>query len=758
MLDFLFKKDSAATEGIQGLNDFYSKLRSIYPFDSISDERKDYLKTTMAQYGYLPYPHIKALEELSDAEVLWALESKWENEGVFKDGEFNYTKASVLARNNIKDSSWLQKEGHNIKLVNLAGLGNGNETEECGKFMSWLRQLLILPTGNLENNVFNTTMYLVPFHPREFGCAYLPTASCVSSALEDKELYEKTGLNADAQVKMFIKMTQLAGHPVIYDILPQTGRFSKIVLTTPDCARWFDINALIEELCKNVDSIADSIREKYSADDLNIVCGIYKKSVKGESYGDLTEHYQNIFNEIDELLKETKIFLSNSMLERSIQDKLHKKAKNIISRISGLRGKYEENDIKNQGEIIQALISEGMWPAPGGAWCSAGVPVFDKMSEGASYPIFKHYKVNGEDVTHFANLDCQTPYYFVCLENGKYNNDVIKFFIDYMKNLQAEYGFDGFRVDHIDHVVDEVSETNGTPISYRAPRKVLGMLNSAMKDKIPYFASLAEYMLWDKYYKEYHEDMNFDVLWGDDIVSQSSKTPETISDDNLFLSNYNTTTKKSTPLSLLKTYNNQDGEFEAIDRYPAQLGREGALFKWFKYKFLPGGKFAQRPVLYIDGDESFTQGGIEKVIGAEISMKREKDYDFYSKFDAIDRFVKNNPVITDGEAHIIRQDDDGFVAWMIQKEGLKNSILVVANYNSPTEKFLVEDNGNSWTEVREGREVFDKNIELSCDYSIVSEFRFDGKDYIEEKFVSATNNMSFGKIMPAEFKFYTVIK
>ena len=84
--------------------------------------------------------------------------------------------------------------------------------------------------------------------------------------------------------------------------------------------------------------------------------------------------------------------------------------------------------------------------------------------------------------------------------------------------------------------------------------------------------------------------------------------------------------------------------------------------------------------------------------------------------------------------------------------------MVVANYNSPTEKFCVEENGNSWTEVREGNEVFDKIIELSCDYSIVSEFRFDGEDYTEEKFVAATNSLSFGKIMPAEFKIFTVIK
>lgn len=757
MLDFLFKKEVSFSDSV---NNFYSVLKGLYPLDSISEERKELLKSTMTKYGYLPYPHIKALEELTDAEVLFSLESKWENEGVFENGKFNFTKTSVLARNNIKDSSWLLKEGHNIKLINLAGLGNGNIKDDCGHFMDWLRQLLILPTGNLGNGIFNTTMYLIPFHPREFGCAYLPTASCVSPNLEDKTIYEKTGLNADGQVKMFIQMSQLAGHPVIYDILPQTGRFSKIVLTTPECARWFDINALISELFKNIDIEAQNLKTKYSEDDLNIISGIYKKSIKGEGYGDLTEHYTNIFNELDGLLKDTKIFLSNSMLERGIQDKLQRKAKNIINRVCGNNHgkKMSENDITNQGDIIQALISEGMWPAPGGAWCSAGVPIFDKMSEGASYPMFKHYKFNGEDVTSLANLDCQTPYYFVCLENGKYNNDVIKFFIDYTKNLQKEYNFDGFRVDHIDHIVDEVSENNGTPISYRAPRKVLSMLNSAMKESVPYFASLAEYMLWDNYYREYHEDMGFDLLWGNDIICQSYKKPGAISEDNLQLSNYNTSSNQKTPLSVIKTYNNQDGEFEAIDRYPAQLGKEGALFKWFKYKFLPGGKFAQRPVMYIDGDESFTEGGIEAVIGSEISMRRGKDYDFYSKFDAIDRFVKNNPVITDGEANIIRQDKDGFVVWHIQKEGLKNSILVVANYNSPSEKIETEKNGNKKTEIIEGTEVFDKSIELSCDYSIVSEFRFDGTDYIEEKFVTATNSLSFGKIMPAEFKFFTVIK
>ena len=221
MLDFLFKKETGSA--CENLNSFYTKLKEMYSYNEISEERKEYLKSVMLKYGYLPYPHIKALEELTDAEVLFALEFKWEANGVFKDGIFNFTQTSVLARNNVKSSSWLQKEGHDIKLTNLAGLGK--DPSECGKFMDWLRQLLILPSGNLENKIFSTTMYLIPFHPRDFGCAYLPIASCVSEKLEDKNIKDKTGLNADCQVKIFIEITQLTRHPVIYDILPQKGKF-----------------------------------------------------------------------------------------------------------------------------------------------------------------------------------------------------------------------------------------------------------------------------------------------------------------------------------------------------------------------------------------------------------------------------------------------------------------------------------------------------------------------------------------------------
>ena len=78
-------------------------------------------------------------------------------------------------------------------------------------------------------------------------------SSDVSAKLEDIKLSKFLGFDAKSQVKLFITMAQLAGHPVIYDILPQTGRFSKIVLSKPYVARWFDINELINDYKKEVE-------------------------------------------------------------------------------------------------------------------------------------------------------------------------------------------------------------------------------------------------------------------------------------------------------------------------------------------------------------------------------------------------------------------------------------------------------------------------------------------------------------------------
>ncbi len=764
MFEFLFgkKNNKCEEKKTEQLNRAYTAIRSKYNPDNIPEERKSFLKERINLYGYLNYPYVKACEEISNEEVLFGLEIKWKQNGIFKDGKFEFSndKISVLARNNIKNSDWFKKEGHDIKLINLAGLGNGNKSKEPGKFMDWLRQLLILPTGNTENGIFNTTIYLIPFHPREFGCAYLPRSSEVSEKLYDKEIGELTKTTVKEQVKMFIELAQLAGHPVIYDILPQTGRFSKAVLANPAIARWFDIPELDKKIVEKIDDVAENLKGAYEAEDVDVIKDIYKQAQTG-STGNLTEHYAALFEKMDNEMIACRKQICEKMCEKASQEAIQKRVKEIVAKILEVKPnqKLTESDITKQIDIIKELIDNGLWPAPGGAWCSAGVPVYDKMSECGGYPTFKHYDYKGEDVTHFANLDCQTPYYFVYLENGTYNKPVIEYFIKAMQDLQEEYNFDGFRVDHIDHVVDTVSEAAGVPISYRAPREVLKQLNNAMKSKIPYFATLAEYMLWDNYYREYHIGMNFDLLWGNDIVSQQEKNPEKITEDNQTLANYNMDFKEGARLSILKAYNNQDGEFREIDQYPGQLTADGAIFKWAKYKLLPGGKLAQRPMLYIDGDESFTKRGIEGAIGEEIAMAREDNFEFFEKFDAIDRFVKQQHIITDGEARIIVQDKEGFVAWLISCEPLKKAFLVVANYKYPTEFVTTPlDNGQNQQNWIKGAPIYKKEIKLPTDFRITAEYVFKKTHYAAQKWEGETNEIFFEELKPAEFRIFSLEK
>lgn len=209
------------------LEEVFPKFLQIYGISDVSKDRKNYLSGTIDKYGYLPYPHYKALEELTDGEIVFCLLKILENEGTYKNGKIlNFSNPSVLSRRKIKNSNWFKKEGHNIKLLSLSALGDGEKSEKCASFIQYIAQLITLPRGNKNLNILADTIYLIPFHPREFGCAYLPSSSDISSYMEDEKVFKFLGLNAKAQVQFFITLAQLSGHPVIYDILPQTGRMS----------------------------------------------------------------------------------------------------------------------------------------------------------------------------------------------------------------------------------------------------------------------------------------------------------------------------------------------------------------------------------------------------------------------------------------------------------------------------------------------------------------------------------------------------
>ena len=276
-------------------------------------------------------------------------------------------------------------------------------------------------------------------------------------------------------------------------------------------------------------------------------------------------------------------------------------------------------------------------------------------------------------------------------------------------------------------------------------------------------------MLWDGYFKEYHKDMKFDLLWGDDIVSQSTKTPEQIINDNIRLATYNQKNGKSNPLSILKGYNNQDGEFREINQFPGQLGREGALFKWFKMKFIPGGKFASRPTLLIDGDESFTKVGIERIISKETSMVRNYDWHFFENFNAINYFAQNDRLLNTGRAILHEQKSNGFVCWEVvpdndKKQKQQATYLIVANYFSPTEiKDVQDETGHIEKKNVKGTVTKDNVVKINEGKKLVSYYDFElddmGKYLFTEKPLEndITKEIIFRELRPGEFKVYKMV-
>ncbi|MEW5820808.1 MAG: hypothetical protein AB1782_11510, partial [Cyanobacteriota bacterium] len=586
----------------------------------------------------------------------------------------------------------------------------------------------------------------------------------------DKTLTEKLGLKTKEQIKLFLTFCQLAGHPTMYDVLPQTGRYSRTVLSKPFIARWFDIKELNRKLKIDLDDISQSLETFENAELVKQIKHIISDSLDGDSEN-IPQEGSDIEEKMEQMLDLYRKKYSEEMTSKLYQQELVNKVKKIITDELELPEnttlKEEDFDHKHD-KVIGTLINKGLWPSPGGAWCSSGIPVYKRMVSGGGFPLFDHFDVDGNDVTHMANLDCQTPFFFVHLESGEYNQTVIDFWCDFLVELQKEYNFDGFRIDHIDHIVDRVSQSHdGRPLSYRAPSKVLGTVSRILRQNNKHFGLLAEYMLWDRFYKEYHQDMGFDLLWGSDIVNQHMKNVKTILHENEELKQYNSIFGANQSfLSILKAYNNQDGEFREIDQYPGQMEEEGALFKWFKLKFTPSGPLSERPIMFIDGDESFTRTGIERVIGTEGSLHRDNNIDFFRKFTAINNFALNNILCRYGISEIFHGNEleSGLIAWYVKKLpefGDDERLFIIANENPPKEVIRLLNDSNELISVwKDYESVKNAQIWVPEGFVVVSEYILPENNFIYIESLEIKNLedcvFKFNELKPSEFHFYKI--
>jgi hypothetical protein len=737
------------------LDHLFKTLHGIY--SAPAPDRSAEICTAVQRFGYLPWSYQRALAELSPAETLCGLEEKLSLNGVFNHGEFAWQDLSPVRRAGFQDAQWLQREQHQIKLTNLLALGE-EPVENGTRFSDWLKYLLVLPAGNPQAGILGTTLYFLPFQERDLGSAYILRSSAVHPRLADPALQEELGLHAEAQVQRFMALCQLTGHPIMYDVLPQTGRFSRMVLARPELARWFDIEALDQALCVAIQQLAADWQPRIptSAATALVSCELDRLHGIQRSHSIEARPWQAPFQA---RLLETKHRLSREMLTAKAQLALQQRVRQIVSEIEGWKEilpSATEAEITRQDVISANLMAHGLWTAPGGAWCSAGAPVYDGMSHAKAYPVFRHFDANGREVSDQANLDCLTPFYFAEWETGELNQPEVEFFLDYLHEWQQRFNFDAFRFDHVDHVVDAVSvDHQGRPTSYRIPAQVLAEANQRLKAAVPHFGALAEYMLWDRLYRQYHQEMGFDLLWGDDQIRQAFKGPLELAHEHEELSDYHHTV--STMLSILKTYNNQDGEFGLINQYPGQLTPQGALFKYFLLRFFPGGAQAQRPVLYLDGDESFTADGFAATIAVEIRRQRAVNEDFFEQFDALGRFATQHPALHSGRAELLLwEGSQRLVVWLARapRDSLTTSLLMVANSQYPT--WIAPVDGAFVQKT--GQSLYAQRFSLPKGLQVMAEYGYDpqSSSYIPKHLDAPTAELFFEFLHPAEFHFFLV--
>lgn len=562
--------------------------------------------------------------------------------------------------------------------------------------MEWVKELILLPK--------DTIIYLLPFYKRDFECAYL---------IKDFEVNENIGTKEDIQ--LFVYLAHKSGHPVICDFITQFSRYAQPVIENPYLVRWIDVKDAEQKFSELFEKVSSALEKDFNKEDIEIVKNIYKQDSKGI----LNEEYKNIYKIFEQKVLEGKKELSKNIYKQENQIKLQKRVK---------------------GQPAEKLIEQGLWTVPCGADNEFGLPVFDYMNEQENYPVFKHFDKNENDVSESLKDDFQTPAYYINLNKNEINKDVLKYFIKLGKDLIEDYSFDGFKINNTKNIFENLSND-------RLNKDFLKKFISEIKKNDFILISDGEFRDFAQY-----QETGFDMIWND----SKNLNPHEFLEKASNLGNYNTENLKINNLSAVKIYNDIFCELDNTN--PSQLGEKGALFKWFCLNFLPTGKNSNMPILYMDGDESFTEQGFAKTIYENNKLDRYKNEDFYKNFDAIHKFASTSKIIKEGEATIICNDDDGFVCWLISKEPLKELFLIVANYKLPDEKVILHNDNEKFETYKENDAVVNKMITLPGECKISKEYIFDGEKYIEKDYNNDSDLLEIEVLNPCEYRIFLLRK
>lgn len=740
---------------IKNIDEVYQKLKNMH-CENLSEDSFQY-GAIIKKYGYLPIPFDLAQEKLSDLDVFLIFEAILLEQGTMVDGHISGNK-NPLSALKYNDTSWIYREQLKIETLCLSGLCSSNQNLV---FRNYLLKIITTPKGNKKELLPATAFYLLPFYRRDpaFSSAYCPLSVEVDSRLCDEKIKEKLGWDQEFQLQIFLHLCQLAGHPILIDLLPQAGRFSKTVFADPECFLWNDLQLLADglnsavleitaelglygfaemimsDICGEVFEEATNIQQSV----LNALRGTYEErrtkilkdhkfvegGDKGVSHQELKKYLIEDFDKLDfgtisnkfsfnedvekndfkslyeqlididfALDKERARFTTEQLLKNK-QDDLIKKVKSLIQETTGKKI-TSEADITDKAhqKLIDIFIKNDLWPISGGSWNSCGYPIFRKMSP-EGYPISDHYNYQGNLVTAFSgDMDIISPWHFAsphnANENNNINHNVIERYVEYSYNIYSRFEPNGFRLDHVDHCADYPVSINesGNSISYRAPLIVFSELAKKIQKHDPTFALLAEYMGWgddnnSHLYKEYSQN-NIDAAISLDIVGEYRQNVRVMLEEtNQKLVEFN----KTYPLesfTLTHVFDNHDRSHPDILRALSEFTEKRALLKWVKCLFLPGGEYAKRSTIYLDGNQTHTPNkNFTQTFLKNEQLQRNNNMRFFTQFTALYRYSLTNEAMMYGESELLffaaadEKSNNAISAWLLTFE--EEAFIVVAN-------------------------------------------------------------------------------
>ena len=333
----------------------------------------------------------------------------------------------------------------------------------------------VLPT------IRTSAIHLAPFFEAAFDVIYaIESTKDINPQIVSEFLLE-LGFSPKEQLKLFIDFAHGIGKIVGFDLEPHVSQFAKTVLDNPQLFRWVRIDPYTKTRLYNGIKMEEMVTPK---------------------------------------------------MQQQLAREVQKKVKRILVEynINKLEG-FDNQDLatKVKHEITQELIKYGYWTIPSHTWNGLGLPRFVGYDEQKNSPVWEYLNIRGEDSSEHA-FHLVTPYAFVDglgVNNYppdpsqlKYNEKVIKHFINIFVEAKEEYGFDFVRLDYADHILDAVDEDDN-PITDRMTPYVVKKLTSTIKHKYPDVRIFAERMDYD--IADYHK-MGVNLILGREVFDNFDDT------------------------------------------------------------------------------------------------------------------------------------------------------------------------------------------------------------------------------------------